>query len=271
MASTDKLFAGPIPELYDRLLVPMLFDTYAADLAERVAAAKPQHVLEIAAGTGALTRAMASRLDAKASLVASDLNQPMLDRAAARQSEDARIVWRQADATALPFDDQSFDVAACQFGAMFFPDKVQAYREAWRVLKPGGRYVFNVWEGISENDFARAVTDALATLFPESPPRFMDRVPHGYHDLSLIRRELADAGFDGVSVETLQRTSRASSAREAATAYCQGTPLRAEIEMRDPSGLERATQVGTEALARRFGEGAIEGRISAHVISALRP
>jgi SAM-dependent methyltransferase len=271
MASTDKLFAGPIPELYDRLLVPMLFDVYAADLAERVAGKKPRHVLEVAAGTGALTRAMASRLDEDARLVASDLNQPMLDRAAGRQGEDARIVWQQADATALPFDDRGFDIVACQFGAMFFPDKVQAYSEARRVLKPGGGYLFNVWEDISENDFPNVVSDTLATLFPDDPPRFMERVPHGYHDLGLIGRELALAGFEGVKVETLRRTSRASSAREAATAYCQGTPLRTEIEMRDPAGLEAVTQACTEALASRFGGGAIEGRISAHVISAMRP
>ena len=142
MATTDRLFAGSIPDIYDRFLVPLIFETYAHDLAERLAAVKPRDVLETAAGTGVLTRAVASRLPVNACIVATDLNQPMLDQAAARQSHDGRIVWRQADALALPFEDQRFDVVACQFGVMFFPDKVSAYREALRVLKTGRPFLF---------------------------------------------------------------------------------------------------------------------------------
>jgi ubiquinone/menaquinone biosynthesis C-methylase UbiE len=138
MAVSDKLFAGSIPEIYDRFLVPLIFDSYADALAVRIAKLKPQHLLETAAGTGVLTRAMASKLPARVHVVATDLNQPMLDRAATRQPDDTRIVWRQADALKLPFEDKSFDVVACQFGVMFFPDKVQGYREARRVLKSGG-------------------------------------------------------------------------------------------------------------------------------------
>src|SRR5262249_26188677 len=164
MAATDKLFAGSIPEIYDRFLVPLIFESYASDLAERLARLEPRGGLETAAGTGVLTRAMPSRLPAQARIVATDLNQPMLNHAQ-RQSHDGRITWRQADALALPFEDQSFDVVACQFGAMFFPDKVQGYREARRVLKRGGHFLFNVWNRISENEFADVVTQALATLF----------------------------------------------------------------------------------------------------------
>ena len=170
MQTTDRLFAGSIPETYDRFLVPLIFETYALDLAERVARANPRDVLETAAGTGVLTRAMASKLPAQASIVATDLNQPMLDHASARLAPDGRIAWRQADALALPFEDQSFDVAACQFGVMFFPDKVQGDKEAHRVRRPGGRFIFNVWDRISENVFAQVVTEALAELFPHDPP-----------------------------------------------------------------------------------------------------
>jgi len=140
MAATDRLFAGSIPEIYDRLLVPLIFESYALDLAERLASIEPRHVLETAAGTGVLTRAIASRLPAHASIVATDLNEPMLSHAAARQPHDRRIVWRQADALALPFEDQAFDAVACQFGVMFLPDKIQSYREARRILKPGGYF-----------------------------------------------------------------------------------------------------------------------------------
>jgi ubiquinone/menaquinone biosynthesis C-methylase UbiE len=270
MVATDELFAGSIPEIYDRLLVPLIFESYARDLAERLANLKPQDLLEIAAGTGVLTRAISSRVDAPMRIVATDLNQPMLDHAASRQPNYSGIAWRQADALALPFADESFDAVACQFGVMFFPNKVKGYQEARRVLKPGGHFCFNVWDLISENEFAQVVTEALAVLFPQDPPRFMARTPHGYHDVDKIREELTAAGFASVSIEALDGTSRASSPRDVAVAYCQGTPLRNEIEARDVSCLEGATHEATEALARRFGGGPIEGRIRAHVITAIR-
>jgi ubiquinone/menaquinone biosynthesis C-methylase UbiE len=270
MVATDRVFAGSIPEIYDRLLVPLIFEAYASDLADRLAKGQPRDVLETAAGTGALSRAIASRLPAHARIVATDLNQAMLDRAAARQAHDSRVSWRQADATALPFEDQAFDAVACQFGVMFLPDKVQGYKEARRVLKPRGHFLFNVWDRIWENDFARVVTEALAVLFPQDPPCFMARTPHGYHDVAKIDEELTAAGFTSISVETRGDTSRATSPRDVALAYCQGTPLRNEIEARDALRLEEATQIATEALARQFGTGPIEGRIKAHVITAIR-
>lgn len=270
MAVTDKLFAGSIPEIYDRFLVPLIFESYADDLAVRIAKYKPQRVLETAAGTGVLTRAMASKLPAPVHIVVTDLNQPMLDRAASRQPDDGRIVWRQADALKLPFEDESFDVVACQFGVMFFPDKIQGYREARRVLKPGGHMLFNVWDKISDNEFADVVTQRLATLFPQDPPNFLARTPHGYHNVQAIQDELSAAGFRSISIETLDRRSVARSPRDAAIAYCQGTPLRNDIETRDPSRLEEATHESAEALARRFGSGPIEGRIRAHVVGAIR-
>ncbi len=270
MVTTDKLFAGSIPETYDRFLVPLIFESYAMDLAKRLAEAAPRNILETAAGTGVLTRAIASRLPACAHIVATDLNQPMLDHASARHPDDGRIEWRQADALALPFEDQAFDAVACQFGVMFFPDKVQGYREARRVLKAGGHYVFNVWDRISENEFADVVTQALAALFPHDPPQFMARTPHGYHHVEQIRDHLHAAGFANISVDAVEHRSRAASPHHAGMAYCQGTPLRNEIEARDASALEYATKQAAEALARRFGNGAIEGRIRAFVITAIR-
>jgi ubiquinone/menaquinone biosynthesis C-methylase UbiE len=270
MDATDKVFAGSIPEIYDRFLVPLIFESYALDLAKRLAQAKPKAVLETAAGTGVLTRAMAAQLPAETHIVATDLNQPMLDRAKARQPDHRRVEWRQADALALPFDDRSFDAVACQFGVMFFPDKVQGYKEALRVLKPGGRFLFNVWDKISENEFVDTLTQALAKVFPDDPPRFMARTPHGYHDPDRIRDDLKSAGLTNVSIEPVDAKSRAASPIDAATGYCQGSPLRSEIEARDATGLQEATNQAAHALAARFGNGPIEGRIRAFVITAIR-
>jgi ubiquinone/menaquinone biosynthesis C-methylase UbiE len=268
MSSIDKTFAGSIPELYERFMVPLIFEFYADDLATRIARTSPQRILETAAGTGVLTRALVARLGPDARITATDLNQPMLDEAAIQLPPDRRLTWQQADALALPFEDSAFDVVACQFGAMFFPDKVRGYREARRVLKPGGRYFLNVWDRISENEFVDVVTEVLAEVFPNDPPRFMARTPHGYYDVDRIREELTTAGFKEITIDTVEARSRAPSPRHPAVAYCQGTPLRSEIEARDASRLEEVTGKAADAIARRFGSGPVEGRIRAHVIEA---
>ena len=268
MLETDKEFSGSIPENYDRYMVPLIFEPFAADFAERAAALSPSAVLETAAGTGVVTRALASRLSPGASYIVTDLNQPMLDHAALRQGPDNRIEWHQADALALPFANATFDLVCCQFGAMFFPDRSSAYREAKRVLRPGGHFLFSVWDRIEENVFADDVTNALAKIFPDDPPRFLARTPHGYHDTALIRRELEAAGFTRVAIETRTEQSRAPSPRLPAVAYCQGTLLRNEIEARDPGKLEAATEYAAAAIADRHGRGEIAAKIQAHVILA---
>jgi ubiquinone/menaquinone biosynthesis C-methylase UbiE len=268
MSAGDKLFAGSIPENYDRYMVPLIFESYARDLARRAAALSPKAVLETAAGSGVVTRALAPGLSADASYVVTDLNQPMLDYAATRQNPDGRITWRQADAQALPFEDDTFDLLCCQFGAMFFPDRPSAYREARRVLKPGGCFLFNAWDRIEENVFADDVTNALAEFFPTDPPRFMARTPHGYHDAALIRSDLAKAGFSNVTIETRAEESRAPSPRYVAVAYCQGTPLRNEIEARGADKLEAATEHAASTIARKYGTGEVAAKIQAHVILA---
>jgi ubiquinone/menaquinone biosynthesis C-methylase UbiE len=270
MPATDRLFGGSIPEIYERLLVPLLFEPYANDLAERVLKNVPADILETAAGTGVLTRAIASRLPLSAHIVATDLNQPMLDKAKKLARGDARVEWRQADAQALPFATESFDAVVCQFGMMFLPDKVRGYAEARRVLRPGGWLLFNVWDKISANDFADVVTQALATVFPEDPPQFLARTPHGHHDEKQIRDDLKSAGFTEASIDAVSARSKARSPLDVAIAYCQGTPLRHEIESRDTGRLEEATERAAEALARRFGANAIDGRIRAYVIAAAR-
>lgn len=270
MSASDTLFTGSIPALYDRYLVPLIFAPYADDIARRVAAKKPSAVLEIAAGTGAVTRAIAATLHADACYVVTDLNGAMLDHARSMQGDDGRIAWRTADACALPFDDASFDMVVCQFGAMFFSDRVLGYREARRVLRPGGQYVFNVWDRIENNEFADTVTAALGELFPEKPPRFLARTPHGYFDVDAIRRDVDAAGFSNIEIETKREASRAATPREPAVAYCQGTPVRNEIEAFGLDKLAIATDAAAAAMAARYGAGEVSGRIQAHVVTATR-
>jgi Methylase involved in ubiquinone/menaquinone biosynthesis len=267
-SGTDRLFAGSIPEVYDRYLVPLIFQSYAVDLTRRVAMLQPARVLETAAGTGVVTRTMALALPA-AELVATDLNPPMLERAQ-RVGTAVPVRWQRADAQSLPFDDASFDVVVCQFGVMFFPEKVQAFSEARRVLRPGGVFLFNVWDRLEDNDFPCVVTDTLAAVFPSDPPQFMRRIPHGYFEAALIERHLRDAGFGSPRIETVMARSRAATAREPAIAFCQGTPLRSEIEARGSVGLAEATSACAEAIEQRFGTGPVEGKIQAHVVCAHR-
>jgi ubiquinone/menaquinone biosynthesis C-methylase UbiE len=268
MTASDKAFTGSIPHIYDRLLVPMIFAPYARDLAQRINARQPRDVLETAAGTGVVTRELASVLPASTRITATDLNEPMLVQARTHLLDKPQITWRQADALALPFEDASFDVVTCQFGVMFFPDRVKGAAEARRALRPGGRFLFNVWDRIEDNEFADVVCQSLRQVFPDDPPQFLARTPHGYHDPARIRADLTAAGFTDIAIETVAHRSRAASPHDPATAYCQGSPMRAEIEARGAPGLEAATQHAAEALARRFGGSEIEGRIQALVISA---
>jgi ubiquinone/menaquinone biosynthesis C-methylase UbiE len=267
MKATDKLFAGSIPALYDHYLGPLIFAPYADDLAARTAGLRPALVLETAAGTGIVTRALRRALPAPVQIVTTDLNQPMLDYAAAVEPLD-NVAWRQADALALPFPDASFDAVACQFGVMFFPDKRAGYREAKRVLEPGGAFLFNVWDRIEENVFTHVVTETIAALFPDDPPRFLARTPHGHFDTTIIEADLTAAGFRDIQFETVTRMSRAATPRDVAVGFCQGTPLRNEIEQRAPGRLEELTDVAATAVEARFGAGPIEGKIQAIVVEA---
>lgn len=259
-------FGDAVAAFYQQHLVPLIFAPYAVDLAARLALRPASSVLELAAGTGVLTRELARRLAPGTQLVATDLNESMLAVAQAQGAAGA-VTWRQADAMALPFADASFDAVVCQFGVMFFPDKARAFAQMRRVLRPGGTLLFNVWDRIETNAFAQVVHDTVGALFPADPPRFLARLPHGYFSTEVIARDLALAGFVAPpAFETVAAVSRADTPAIAALAYCQGTPLRGEIEARDPARLETVTAAATEALAARFGAGPVEGRIQAVVV-----
>jgi SAM-dependent methyltransferase len=264
----DKAFTGSIPKIYETHLVPLIFEAYAQDLSARLATRAPRHVLEIAAGTGVVTRAMLHALPAAAEIIATDLNPAMLQQAAAH-TLPRPVAFQQADAMDLPFDDQSFDAIVCQFGVMFFPDKGKALSEARRVLRPGGVLIFNVWDRIEDNEFAAAIDDALARMFPDDPPKFLSRAPYGYFDRDRIAIDLAAGGFAaGAEMVTVTERSRARAASDPAVGYCHGSPLRAEIESR--GSLDEATAAAAAEIAKRFGAGPVDGKIQAIVIAVER-
>lgn len=267
---SDAAFTGSIPEIYDRCLVPLIFDSYAIDMAARVAHHKPDRVLEVAAGTGALTRQLVRTLSSNVTIIATDLNQAMLDQAVAN-SADRTVQWRQADVMKLPFSDQEFDVVCCQFGVMFFPDKVRAFREARRVLRDGGIFLFNVWNGLENNAFPQIVSETLTEFFPDNPPQFLSRIPYGYFDQNQIADDLRNAGFERpATFAVVTESSRAESPQSAATGFCQGTPIRAEIAAHGESALASVTAAVASALEKQYGSGPIEGKIQATVVEVTR-
>ena len=267
MKDSDKVFAGSIPAIYDRLMVPMLFEPYAIDMASRVAALSPSRILETAAGTGIVTEQLARAVPHSAVITATDLNPAMIAIATARFAAP-NVTWQPCDATQLPFADKAFDALVCQFGVMFLPDKLAAYREARRVLQPGGTFFFNVWDSLEENELTKIVAQSVAAAFPGDPPGFFARIPHGYFDADAIRGSLLAAGFGSISIESVQMRSRASSALDAATGLCQGSPLRNEIEQRNAGSLAAVTEAAASAIAARFGADAIDVPMRALVISA---
>jgi ubiquinone/menaquinone biosynthesis C-methylase UbiE len=267
MTATDIVFAGSIAALYDRLMVPLKFTPWAKDMARRIAALAPATILETAAGSGVVTEQIAKALP-QAAVTATDLNPAMLEIAAQRPGLQ-RVHFRPADAQALPLADASFDLVACQFGVMFYADRIGAAREVRRVLRPGGTYIFSVWNSLDQNPVSRLLSEALAAEFPDNPPSFYARVPFGYHDTARIAADLAKAGFTDVSIDTLEYSHGKLTARDAAEGMCRGTPLAAEIAAHGEDALVRAVEASTQALQSACGaDGRIDAVMSAHIVIA---
>jgi SAM-dependent methyltransferase len=264
MAQESTAFDHSTPTLYDRYMGPLLFEPYARLIAKRSALLQPTRILETAAGTGIVTRALSEAVP-QPRIVATDLNPGMLDFAAQRV-RSKQVTFHRVDAQDLPFSDGSFDLVVCQFGVMFFPDKVRANREAWRVLVSGGRYLLVSFDRFEFNPVPKMAEDAVVALFPEDPPDYMERGPFSYADSALIEHDLLAASFTDIACETVTLSSRVS-ARDAAQGLVLGSPFRSEIERRDPSALDRAVNAVTEALRPLDGK---DAAISAHVVTAIK-
>ena len=268
MVHNDVVFVGSIPQLYDQNVGPTLMVPYAKDIANRLSYLRTGQLLETAAGTGIVTAALAGALPG-VEIIATDLNQPMLDHAASKP-ELGRVRFQQADALELPFDDRTFDAIVCQFGVMFFPDRRAAFREAHRTLKPGGRFIFNVWGSVDENPIVEATLAGLSKRYPSHESWFLERTPCGYRDPAIIQADLAAGGFANCRIETVVLQGVATSPTAVATGFCQGSPMRMEIEALDPTGLQEATQAAADAIAEKYGDGEFETTLCALVIETSR-
>ena len=266
MSDMNRSFAGQMPEFYDRFLVPMMFAPFAQDLARRLEDTLSGHVLELAAGTGVLTRALARTLPAAVAITATDLNPAMLTQAKSHAALE-RVKWQEADALSLPFADQQFDYAVCQFGVMFFPDKVAAFREALRVLRPNGRFLFSVW-GSREGSVWDVVVTVVGQFLSRDPASL---VAPPYKDVATVQADLAAAGFASITTEDVIQSTRSGSPREAAISQCHGGLVRAAIDAHMPDRLDEITEAATAAIAARFGRESIESPLHAILFTAARP
>ena len=263
--TTDARWLDTMPQIYDRCLGPALFAPFAAELAECARRLGPDRLLELAAGTGIVTRGLVRALP-DADIVATDLNPAMVSFGSQRVPE---ATWQAADALDLPFLDNRFDLVACQFGVMFFPDRPAGFAETARVLRPGGTALFATWDVVDASDFAAAFTAALATVLPDGPPDFLTRVPHGYTDVDRIASDVRAGGLDEPSIARVVLTGRAESTRGLAEGFCLGTPVAFGLQER--GDLAELTEAIATELVARLGEGPIEGELSAYLITATKP
>lgn len=268
MKDMDVRFTGSVPANYERYLVPLLFRPYAELLAERAKDLQPAAVLETAAGTGVVTGELARALPA-ARIIATDLNQAMLDVAASRVTAP-NVSFQQADALALPFEDSSFDLVVCQFGVMFYPDKVRGNAEARRVLRDGGHYLLAIWDRIERNELSQLAHETMQRQFPDNPPMFMKRGPFSYYDRDAIEADLRAAGFASVNIETVELKSRSGSAEDAARGLTYGSPMGIELEDYGPGALDRVFEDFSRAARAYEGPDGFEAPMAAHIVIATR-
>jgi ubiquinone/menaquinone biosynthesis C-methylase UbiE len=268
MASIDVRFSGSVPANYERYMVPLLFRPYAQLLAERAARLQPRSILETAAGTGVVTDALAAALP-NAEIVATDLNQAMIDVAQSRVPL-SNVTFRQADALELPFEDGSFDLVVCQFGVMFYPDKVNGNAQARRMLRGGGSYLFAVWDRIERNLLCHLANESMRRAFPDNPPQFMVRGPFSYHEPEWIERDLRASGFSDIAIETVNLTSRSPSSEDAARALCYGSPMGVELDEYGPGALDHVFANLTQCASEYEGADGFEAPMSAHIVTAIK-
>lgn len=261
-------FVGSIPVNYDGGMGEMFFEPYAKEMSKRVAALQPVKLLEIACGTGRLTKYLSQQLP-HSSIIATDLNPPMMEFAKDKFPDLPNVLWEIVDALSLPYTDESFDCVVVQFGVMFYSDKVQGFRESFRTLKKGGKFIFATWKSLADNAITVIANDAVKTFFPDNPPVFFN-IPFSYYDKDQIRRELTDAGFHNVQVDDVNLDGHNISAENAARGLLEGSPIINFINDRAPEKLAAIKQKLTEEITKVYGSENLTIPLDALIVTGER-
>jgi ubiquinone/menaquinone biosynthesis C-methylase UbiE len=255
-------FAGSIPANYDQYMGPLFFEPYAVDLASRINT-QSATVLEIACGTGRVTKHLRKALAPSAKLIATDLNAGMLT-VAAQNVQEENVEFKDADAQSLPFDDNSFDLVVCQFGFMFVPDKPKAFSETYRVLKPHGKILFNTWDKLENNKATYIVHNVVAEHLGAEAAAFY-WAPFSVNTKEQLETLLKNAGFNEIKVELVTKQGTAATALEAAKGLILGTPAFNRIAEIDVDAPARLVSIAEKELVKEFGDGVINTELNAWV------
>jgi ubiquinone/menaquinone biosynthesis C-methylase UbiE len=266
---TPTAFAGSVPANYDQYLGPVLFEPYAIDLVSRINKASYKNVLELACGTGRVTKHLVSSLPAQGSLIATDLNKDMLN-VAKNIIPGTHVKWMVVDAQELPFDENTFDHIICQFGVMFFPDKKKGFDEAYRVLQTNGRFLFNVWDSLEMNPRSAIIKQIMQEIMGDEAPDFLSKGPYSYYDKDIIEASLESAGFKNIKLEVVQKTAYYAFAEDLIKGFVDGSPLSAYLVQQSPSLQQKIKDRLKQVIVAEFGETRIISPMQAIVCSASK-
>ena len=257
-----------IAEKYDRYLAPFLFEPFAQDLSSRITSANYRDVLELACGTGRVTRHLRKVLPEQTKLVATDLHPDMI-RIASEQLLNENINWQTADAQQLSFPDESFDLVVCQFGLMFMQDRMKALSEVHRVLRPGGKFIFNTWDKIENNGAIYLGNQIICSYFPENTPSSY-RVPFSMHQPDLLETNLVAAGFKNIKVSGVEKEGLSPSAKDAAIGIVEGNRIYYHIMKKDPNLVEVIRNAVEQKIAEAYGDHPLKTSLKAWVFEAQK-
>jgi SAM-dependent methyltransferase len=234
-----KSYAGNPPANYERFFVSAIGAPLATDLIRIAALGPGDRVLDVACGTGVVARLASQQVGDTGTITGLDLNARMLAVARSATPPDTPIAWHEASAEAMPLPDESFDVALCQMGLQFIPDKHAALREIRRVLVPGGRVILNA-PGPTPRLFT-VLGEALASHIGPEAAGFVNHV-FSLHDEAEIQSLVGGAGFRDISAQADIKTLRLPAPEEFLWQYVHSTPLAnavAQVDDQRRGSLER--------------------------------
>lgn len=263
----NAAFAGAIPDKYDQYLGPLLFEPYALDMVSGMKKEGVSSVLELACGTGRVTQYLPKHFGPGVSITATDLNPDMIAVATRKIKDD--IKWRPADMQELPFAADSFDLALCQYGLMFVPDKAKAIREVARVLKKGSVFHFNTWDKIENNGIPRISRQIVTEFFNGTPPNFYF-VPFSMFDPEAIKKLMLENGFSKVEISLIKKEGISNTALEAATGMIEGNPVAKEIRDKDPNAVPDVIEKVRKEIAIQYGDNPVRCPLQAWVGKAVK-